>query len=566
MDKEQTIEKHLDLLSIEEKVAQLMVLGLTGTFVEPELIRFIEKYGLGGLRLSPHLARKFVRYLPDGSPGFKNVNRAPSLQEKIFDNSIPPMRITAKEYAEILNDLRKKAFERTKGLPLHMVADFESDGGDFTPPGMISAPAAMGFGDLGDTDLIKRILSAVGRQIKAVGIDWIHSPVADVNVNRNNPEIYTRSYSEDTDKATNCIRAALEGLKEAGVIACLKHFPGRGGSDKDAHFGLCSIDLSKEEMMQNHIKPYAILAKEKMITSIMPAHTVFPSLDDSGEVATVSPKIISGILREELGYDGVITTDSMTMGGLMAKYSVGEACVRAIEAGIDLLLLKDENVLRYELLESLVNAIKSGRISEKRIDQSLRRIWSLKWDYGLFENGGIVDASQTEATLQKDEFKKTGKEAAQKVIRVKRDDEKLLPLDPAKNILLIDKVIFSQISRNDSWNHPGMMWKFMLRHSPNISYVDYQTGNQEKAKAAAEKIIDQIDCIVVTAHFNRGEHVNEDKKFISELKKYGKPIVMVSSNPYEELLIPEDIGTVVVSYSLMRESLEAVSEFLFKGK
>jgi beta-glucosidase-like glycosyl hydrolase len=205
MDKEQTIEKHLDLLSIEEKVAQLMVLGLTGTFVEPELIRFIEKYGLGGLRLSPHLARKFVRYLPDGSPGFKNVNRAPSLQEKIFDNSIPPMRITAKEYAEILNDLRKKAFERTKGLPLHMVADFESDGGDFTPPGMISAPAAMGFGDLGDTDLIKRILSAVGRQIKAVGIDWIHSPVADVNVNRNNPEIYTRSYSEDTDKATNCI-------------------------------------------------------------------------------------------------------------------------------------------------------------------------------------------------------------------------------------------------------------------------------------------------------------------------------------------------------------------------
>ncbi len=565
MNKEQTIDQLLGKLSIEEKVAQLMVLGLTGTFIEPELVGFIEKYGLGGLRLSPHLARKFVRYLPEGSPGVENVKRKPSLREKIFDNDIPPMHVSAKEYAEILNGLRKKAFDRERGLPMHMVADFEHGGGDFTPNGLISTPAPMGFGHLGDIDLVKRAFAALGQQIKAIGIDWIHSPVVDVNVNPRNPEIYTRSYSEDVDMVIDCAKATIEGLKSANVIGCLKHFPGRGDTAEDAHFGMSSIDLSKEEMMKIHLKPYAALAQEGLIPSVMPAHCVYPGLDESREIATVSPKIISGILREELGYNGVITTDSMTMGGLMAKYSVGEACIKAIEAGVDLLLLKDENVLRYELLDSLAGAVKSGRISEDRINQSLRRVWSLKWDYGLFENGGIVDTTQTEAIIQKEEFRAIGREAAAKVIKVKRDNDKLLPLDPNKNILLIDRVIFSQLSRNDSWNHPAMFWEFMMQYSPNVSYIDYQPKSREKAKAAAAEIIDQIDCIVVTAHFDRNDHDHADKKFISELKRLGKPVIMISSNPYEELLIPEDIGSVIVSYGLMRENFEAVSKLLFKG-
>ncbi|MFA7186117.1 MAG: glycoside hydrolase family 3 N-terminal domain-containing protein, partial [Victivallales bacterium] len=365
-----TMDKLLGELSIEEKAAQLMVLGLTGTLVEPELLEFIGKYGLGGLRLSPHLARKFVRYLPEGSPGSENVVRKPSLHEKIFDNGVPPMRIAAAEYAELLNGLRKRAFEK-HGLPLHMVADYEFGGGDFTPPGMLSLPAPMGFGRLGDTELVRRTSAALGKQLKAVGIDWIHSPVVDVNVNPHNPEIYIRSYGENADTVTNCAGAALEGLKASGVIGCLKHYPGRGACAEDAHFGISAITLSRKEMLDIHIKPYAALAKAGMIPAVMPAHSVYPGLDDSGEIATVSAPIITGVLREELGYDGVITTDSMTMGGLMAKYSVGEACVKAIEAGVDLLLLKDENVLRYELLEALVKAVKSGRISEERINKSL---------------------------------------------------------------------------------------------------------------------------------------------------------------------------------------------------
>ncbi len=567
MTKEQVIDKLLGALTLEEKIAQLMVLGYTGTFVEPELKEFICKYGLGGLRTSPILARKFKRYLPDGSPGFQNVNRPPSLREKQFDMSINPWYITPQEYAATLNDLRTMAFtHRGLGLPMHVVIDYESGAGsNYLPKGMISTPAPMAFGHHGDLDLIRETFFVVNRQLKAIGFDINQSPVVDVNTNPNNPECYTRAFSEKTDVCINCARAMLEAMKRANMIGCLKHFPGRGPSGEDAHFGLSSINLKCEDMYRYHLEPYRVLAKEKMIPAVMPAHSVYPTLDPSEEIATVSKRMIQGILRDEFGFDGVITTDSMTMGGLMAKYSVGEACVLALEAGVDLLLLKDENVLRYELLESVVKAVKSGRLREERIHQSLRRIWSLKYDYGLFVNGGVVDIGAIEGELMNPEYHNIGLKAARNTIRVHRDNDKLLPLRKDENILVVDTVIFNQRMQNDSWNHPGMLWEFMLKRSPNVAYVDYTDSTTDDCHKRIATIIDQIDKIVVTANFTRGEKCS-GKSFVRSLKKYGKPIVMVSSNPYEELLIPDDIGTVIVSYGFMRDSSIAISEYLYQGK
>ncbi len=565
--KEQTIENLFGTLTLEEKIAQLMVLGYTGTFVEPELTEFIGKYGLGGLRTSPILARKFKRYLPEGSPGIQNVNRPPSLLEKQFDMSINPWHVTPQEYATTLNDLRTRAFtRRSLGLPMHVVIDYESGAGsNYLPKGMISTPAPMAFGHHGDLDLIREAFFVVNRQLKAIGFDINQCPVVDVNTNPNNPECYTRSFSEKTDVCINCARAMLEAMRRANMIGCLKHFPGRGPSGEDAHFGISSINLKREEMYRYHLEPYRVLAKENMIPSIMPAHSVYPTLDPSEEIATVSKRMIQGILRDEFGFDGVITTDSMTMGGLMAKYSVGEACVLALEAGVDLLLLKDENVLRYELMESVVKAVESGRLSEERIHQSLRRVWSLKYDYGLFANGGVVDVKAIEGELINPEYHRIGLKAARETLTLSRDNEKLLPLRKEEKILVVDTVLFVQKMQNDSWNHPGMLWEFMLKQSPSVAYVDYTADTMEDCHRRIEAIIGQIDKIVVTADFTRGEKCS-GKDFVRSLKKYGKPIIMVSTNPYEELLIPDDIGTVIVSYGLMRESSIAISEYLYRGE
>lgn len=317
--------------------------------------------------------------------------------------------------------------------------------------------------------------------------------------------------------------------------------------------------------MKYHIKPYQVLNAENMIPSVMPAHSIFSKLDPSEEIATVSKTIIQGLLRDEIGYDGVITTDSMTMGGLMAKYSIGEACIMAVEAGVDLLLLKDENILRYELHEALTNAVRSGRLAEDRIDQSLRRIWKLKAEYGLFDNGGMVDTDQIESVLWDKNAQLVGKEAAERVIRLKRDKSSILPLKPEQKVMIVDRVIFSQKTRNDSWNHPAMFWKFMLEKSPNISYVDYEPHSREHALEAVQGKIDEIDVIVATADFDRNDKDHTDKKFLNELRKFGKPVVLVSTVPYEELLIPEEMETVIVSYGLMRYSLLAVTDYLYNN-
>lgn len=562
--KAKTIDTLLGKLTPKEKAGQLMVLGLNGTMSDPETENFIDNYFIGGLRLSPYI-RKFIRYLPDGSPGIQNVLRPPLLSEKLWDETLPPPSLRASEYAELLNRLRRRAFDRKHFVPIHTAFDYESGhGSNYVPPGMVTLPSPMGLGRLHDLNLIRRCYATIGCQLKTIGIDHVHGPVVDVNTNPLNPEVNTRSFSPDVEVVTECARAALQGWKKAGIIATLKHYPGRGASATDSHFGLTAIKMDKAAFYREHLQPYIKLCAEKVVPAVMPAHSIYPALDSSEEIATVSKPIITGILREELGFDGIITTDSMTMGGLMAKYSVGEAVVKAIEAGIDLVLLKDDNSLRYEAHKALADAIRSGRISETRVNESLRRIWSAKWDYGLFAGGGIVKTKGLDERMFKPADHKTGAEAARRVIYLMRDMQKILPLRKEQKILVVDRITQTPQFANDSWNHPGMLWEFMLQQSPNISYIDYQ----DKTIPAVEKVIAQVagkvDVIMVTGYYSRNMTTNT-KSFFTGLKRFGKPVILVSNNPYE-LIVPPEIETVIISYSLMRDSLIALSRFLYGAK
>ncbi|MDD2404673.1 MAG: glycoside hydrolase family 3 N-terminal domain-containing protein [Victivallaceae bacterium] len=470
-------------------------------------------------------------------------------------------------YAAMLNEIRRPVFERRElGLPLHIVTDCESGGGDYSPPFMISMPNAMGFGDLGDLDLLERSWYAMGEQLKAVGIDWLHSPVVDVNVNPLNPEISVRAFGKDAEVTTRCAAASIRGMKRAGMISTLKHFPGRGDSVDDAHFGLPCINASYEDMMNIHIRPYAELIRENMVQSVMLAHSLFPSLDPSKEVATVSEKIIRGVLREELGFNGVITTDSLTMGGLMARYSVSEACILAINCGVDLMLLKTENALRFELHRDLVNAVKSRRIKESTIDASLLRIWKLKHANRLFENGGKVNPAAAAVTIQEKRFQDISREASRKVMRVMRLEDGTLPLKPKQNILIVDRVTDLQLRRNDYWNYPGMLFNFMRNYTENLGYVDYDGKTISEAQEKISQIIEHVDVIVVTTDFNRNDPELNSRAFVSDLTKPGKTVIQISSSPIKELCIPDEVKNVIITYGVMREQLQCVAEFLFTGQ
>lgn len=562
--KQKTIDSLLGALTPEEKAGQLMVLGFNGTIADPETETFVARYNIGGLRISPYI-RKFIRYLPDGAPGVENVLRPPRPGEKLWNDGVKPPSFRAAEYAGVLNGLRRLAMERRHAIPLHMVIDYESgEGSNYLPPGLLTLPAPMGFGRLDDPDLIRRALRAAGRQLKAMGVDQVHSPVVDVNTNPRNPEISTRSYSADTEVVIESARAALQGFAEAGIIATLKHYPGRGESANDSHHGLSAIKMDRAEFYRRHLAPYARLCAEGIVPAVMPGHSIYPMLDSSGEISTVSRPIITGILREEFGFDGVITTDSMTMGGLMARYTVGEAVVKAIEAGVDIVLLKDDNSLRYEAHAALAEAIRRGRISEERVNQSLRRIWSLKWDYGLFNNGGLARVEGLNEHLFHEDYQGVGREAARRAIHLLRDRAKILPLRPEQQILVIDRPSSNSTNANDYWNYPGVFWECLRRHSANVTYLDYQPKTVQTANGLIEQLAPAMDVLVVTAWYDRNSH-DDTRQFLTGLLRYGKPVVMISNNPYEELVVPKEMDTVVVAYSLLRGSLEAASHYLYHG-
>ena len=559
--KEKTIDQLLGALSPEEKAGQLLVFGLNGTIVDPDTEMLVDRCNIGGLRTSPYI-RKFIRYLPDGAPGIQNVLRPPSFTEKHWDEHVEPPHLRASEYAGLLNRLRARALKRKHAIPLHFTIDYEGGGGsNFLCPGMLTLPSPMGFGHTGNPEWVRRSSYAIGRQLKAIGFDYVQSPVVDVNTNPDNPEISTRAYSADPTVVTRCARASLLGFKEAGMIATIKHFPGRGPSGQDAHFGITALNVDLKEFYRDHLAPYIALCKEQVVPGIMLAHSIYPLLDPSHEIATVSKRIVTGLLREELGFDGIITTDSMTMGGLMAKYSVGEAVIKAIDAGVDILLLKDDNSLRFEAYTEVVKAIKSGRLSEERVNQSLRRIWSAKWDYGLFKNGGIVKTDGLDEFMFRPEFQKVGDEVARRAIQLIRDRARLLPLRKDQKILVVDQHASNQLHTNDIWNHPGMIWEFLREHTSNVSYIDYTPKLIDKVNKDLEAIAPLADVLVVTASYDRNVHA-DPKKFIVGLKRFGKPVILISNNPYP-LIVPEEIDTVICSYSLLRSGERAVSRYLF---
>ncbi|GAB5410972.1 MAG: beta-N-acetylhexosaminidase [Chlamydiales bacterium] len=225
-----------------------------------------------------------------------------------------------------------------------------------------------------------------GEQMRKAGIHLNFSPVVDVNNNPNNVVIGDRSFGNCPEQVIAYAKSIVQGYLDAGILPCLKHFPGHGDVSEDSHFHLPTVSKSREELNEMELSPYRALVKQ--VPFIMTAHILFPELDPDYS-ATFSKKILTGLLREEMGYEGVIITDSLKMKAASGeKISMGEAAIRAFEAGADILMIggklligadDDEHVQEVkEVRDALSQAVESGRISKKRLQESLDRIISMK--------------------------------------------------------------------------------------------------------------------------------------------------------------------------------------------
>ncbi|GAA4637236.1 hypothetical protein GCM10023196_090230 [Actinoallomurus vinaceus] len=294
---------------------------------------------------------------------------------------------TARQTATLSNGLQRAAMKSR--VPLLIGTD-EEQGIVSRLPYITRFPTNKALASTKNPDDDVRTAARVtGEELRAVGINQDFAPVADVNVNPRNPVIGVRSFGADPQKVAHLVGVAVDAYRATGVVATAKHFPGHGDTATDSHTGLPVIKHSMATWERLDAPPFKT-AIAHHVDMIMTAHIVVPGLDASGDPATMSKTVLTGLLREKLGYDGVVVTDSLSMAGATIKYGAPEAAVRAVRAGADMLLMPPSLSSAYR---AVLAAVRSGRIPQSRLDQAVTRILRMKQERGLFRSP-YVDASQ----------------------------------------------------------------------------------------------------------------------------------------------------------------------------
>jgi beta-N-acetylhexosaminidase len=337
------IDRLLDSLSVRAKAAQLVMPWLPGTYAAAdgaalsEAERWVDSLGVGGLIVSV------------GSP----------------------LDIAAK-----LNHLQTRS-----RLPLLVASDLEA-GTAIRLVGGVAFPTNMGVAAGGRESDAYEMGRITAREARAVGIHLAFAPVADVNNNPGNPIINVRSFGENPRTVARFVSAAVRGMEEHGLLATAKHFPGHGDTDTDSHLSLPAVLADWRRLDSLELVPFRA-AVSAGASAIMSAHLAFPGLaKGAARPGTVMPEVLTGLLRDSLGFKGLVVTDALDMGALVRTYGAGEAAVLALAAGADLLL---QPAGAGTAVTAIVHAVESGRISRERLDRSVRRVLSLKQRLGLFE-------------------------------------------------------------------------------------------------------------------------------------------------------------------------------------
>lgn len=355
---------------------------------------------------------------------------------------------------DLTMDLQKAA-TKDNGIPLLITTDQE--GGIVYRLGSGTAlPGNMALGATGDVNNAKIAGEIIGSELSSLGINTTLAPVVDVNNNANNPVIGLRSYGEDAEMVGKMASAEIEGLAEYNVIGCAKHFPGHGDTATDSHYGLPMVNKSKEELLNNELKPYQV-AINQGIEMIMSAHILYPQLDDTtvhsdktGKEeklpSTLSHKILTDLLKGEMGFNGVVVTDAMNMAGIAATYDEVQAVKLAINAGVDLICMPTnitclEDMSKLDaIIDGVEKAVNDGEIQKSRLDDAVTRVLTLK------ENKGILDWKESNYSLEKalatvgcDENRAKEREIAAKAVTVVKNENNTLPLNVTKKskVLLV---------------------------------------------------------------------------------------------------------------------------------
>lgn len=348
------IEEQISKMTLEEKIGQMVIVGLDGYEMDENARSMINDYHVGG----------FILF---GS----NVKSSDQL-------------------LALINSLKKE--NTGSKVPLFISVDEEGGRINRMPGNIKNLPSNQKIGRINNGDFSYKIGGILAEEVKAFGFNMDFAPVLDIFSNPKNTVIGDRAFGSDADIVSKLGIQTMRGIRAGGVIPVVKHFPGHGDTIIDSHVGLPSVDYDMDRLNSFELVPFKA-AIDDQADVVMVAHILLTKMDPEYP-ATLSKSVISGVLRNQLGFNGVVITDDMTMGAIVENYDIGEAAVKSVNAGSDIVLVCHEQGKRLEVVNALLKAAKEGTISELRLNESLYRILKLKGKYRLKDS--IVDSVDTE--------------------------------------------------------------------------------------------------------------------------------------------------------------------------
>ncbi len=545
-------DKQLKKMSVDERIGQLVHVGINARFQNQD------------------------------SPEFKELKR------HVVENKIGGIIVFVGGVYETVHLMNR--MQELAETPLLISSDFET-GVAMRFEDTVNFPWNMAISATGNPEYARRMGAIAARESRALGVQWAFAPTVDVNNNADNPVINVRSYGENPADVSRFSVALMEGLQSGNVLATAKHFPGHGDTAVDSHRGLPIINFSRNRFNQIELAPFKSVI-DAGIGSVMISHISVPQIDATkveplkksikasyteSEVvtegttmpATLSPNVVSDILIKDMKFDGLVVTDAMDMSGLTLYFNQDEAAVRAVLAGADVLLKPADTDLT---IKGLKEAVASGRISQERLNHSVRKILAWKYQLGLNERK-ITPLDEIDKIVSSDATRQLSNEIAENAITLVKSETNVLPLKKDKKIFLFG------VTNGEDRNFVSNTFQRTLRAAGlNFEAVILDERSTAEEMNAARKKAGEAD-VILAGLFGRVRSGAKNSvgipeagaKVLRELLRSDKKVVNISfGNPYLLNNFPE-MKTYIVAYgdmpSLQRATARSLTgEIDFKGK
>lgn len=525
------VSQLISTLTIEEKVGQLFVLAFAGEDTEYAL-QLVKDFHVGGFYITDDNAR--------------SLNDAKKLSTR----------------------LQEQAALRSCDAPLLLAVDQEGAWGILTNETDLG-PGNLALGKANDLALTESMYQVFAQQMQSIGYNTLLSPCVDVNSNPKNPIIGQRSFGETAERVASHTESAVKGIIKTGNLACAKHFPGHGDTAIDSHRTLSQVDKSLASLINEDLLPFQ-KAIDAGVSLVMTAHIRYPQIDDQ-HPATLSRKILTDILKEQMNFNGLIITDSMNMWAMRKHYTPAQAAIMAIKAGAHLVMLSEEHYeneatpykqIQQETIQGVIDAVKSGELDEQMLDDTLQHVLCFK--YRDLETHWLSE------TLDNKTCHSIAQMAAEKAVKIIRNTQNLLPLSTepfyltfAADPTLYDKLINSRgIGPNDPIPASEVFTEAL--HENNVAFSSIPYYQFSEVLANRRHLADDHPIVIVTEDyplpgedFYSFEQVNRVKK---AHQLFAERVIVLSLRSDYELDDFNEIHTYICAYSSRAVSAKSLAK------